>query len=262
MTVDHAGRLLVGLFTEDRVSARGGVVAVDLGKGSVAPVVQGYVTANGLAVSPDGEYLYAVDTARGTLRRHRLGPRRGDPGKVLVDHGGPGVLDGIALGPGRRRVGCRLGRRGGAPLRPDRTAARGRHGAGRATVRGGGRPDRRHRAAGGDHGAVAAGAWRPHRSRCRPRTVPLGTPSTRVPRVASMPRRCRTDQGRTMMDRLETLLAERDCERLTYRYCRFADCGEASRLAELFTEDGVFSTPDMELRGRLEIAKTFAGARP
>jgi SnoaL-like protein len=60
------------------------------------------------------------------------------------------------------------------------------------------------------------------------------------------------------MDRLETLLAERDCERLTYRYCRFADCGEASRLAELFTEDGVFSTPDMTLRGRLEIARTFA----
>lgn len=98
MTVDHAGRLLVGLFTEDRVSARGGVVAVDLGKGSIAPVVQGYVTANGLAVSPDGEYLYAVDTARGTLRRHRLG-EGGDTGRVLVEHAGPGVLDGIALGP-------------------------------------------------------------------------------------------------------------------------------------------------------------------
>jgi len=60
------------------------------------------------------------------------------------------------------------------------------------------------------------------------------------------------------MGHLETLLAERDCERLTYRYCRFADCGEASRLAELFTEDGVFTTPDMMLRGRLEIARTFA----
>ena len=98
MTVDHAGRLLVGLFTEDRVSARGGVVAVDLAEGSVAPVVQGYITANGLAVSPDGEYLYAVDTARGTLRRHRLGDGV-DAGRVLVEYGGPGVLDGIALGP-------------------------------------------------------------------------------------------------------------------------------------------------------------------
>lgn len=98
MTVDHAGRLLVGLFTEDRVSARGGVVAVDLGAGSVASVAQDYVTANGLAVSPDGEYLYAVDTARGTLRRHQLG-NGVDSGTVLVDYGGPGVLDGIALGP-------------------------------------------------------------------------------------------------------------------------------------------------------------------
>jgi hypothetical protein len=60
------------------------------------------------------------------------------------------------------------------------------------------------------------------------------------------------------MDRLETLLAERDCERLTYRFCRFADCGEASRLAELFTDDGVFATPDMTVSGRLEIARTFA----
>lgn len=98
MTVDHAGRLLVGLFTEDRVSARGGVVAVDLEAGSVAPVVHGYVTTNGLAVTPDGEYLYAVDTARGTLSRHRLG-NGVDGGRVLVEYGGPGVLDGIALGP-------------------------------------------------------------------------------------------------------------------------------------------------------------------
>ena len=60
------------------------------------------------------------------------------------------------------------------------------------------------------------------------------------------------------MDALETLVAERDCTRLTYRYCRFADRGEASRLAELFTEDGLFQTPGMVLRGRAEIAHTFA----
>jgi sugar lactone lactonase YvrE len=98
MTVDRAGRLLVGLFTEDRVSARGGVVAVDLAQGSVTRVASGYVTANGLAVTADGDVLYAVDTARGTLRRHRLGEPP-DGGSVLVAHDGPGVLDGIALGP-------------------------------------------------------------------------------------------------------------------------------------------------------------------
>jgi sugar lactone lactonase YvrE len=102
MTVDGTGRLLVGLFTEDRVSPRGGVVAVDLSERSVTPLVDGYVTANGLAVTPDGDALYAVDTARGTLTRHRLDPdATGRPvaGEVLVEHAGPGRLDGLALGP-------------------------------------------------------------------------------------------------------------------------------------------------------------------
>jgi sugar lactone lactonase YvrE len=98
MTVDGAGRMLVGLFTEDRVSARGGVVAVDLVQGSVVPVATGYVTANGLAVTPDGDVLYAVDTARGSLRRHRLG-EAADGGAEVVQYAGPGVLDGLALGP-------------------------------------------------------------------------------------------------------------------------------------------------------------------
>ena len=61
------------------------------------------------------------------------------------------------------------------------------------------------------------------------------------------------------MDPLETLLAERACERLTYRYCRYADGGQASRLGELFTPDGVFSIPGMTLRGRAEISARFAG---
>lgn len=60
------------------------------------------------------------------------------------------------------------------------------------------------------------------------------------------------------MDPLDRLLAERACERLTYQYCRFADFGEASRLGELFTDEGVFSTPDLTLRGRADIAATFA----
>lgn len=60
------------------------------------------------------------------------------------------------------------------------------------------------------------------------------------------------------MDELERLVAERECARLTHRYCRFADFGQASRLAELFTQDGVFSLPGRVLTGRSEIARTFA----
>lgn len=59
------------------------------------------------------------------------------------------------------------------------------------------------------------------------------------------------------MNEVERLAAERDCVRLTHRYCRFADFGQASRLAELFTEDGVFSLPGRILTGRSQIARTF-----
>lgn len=60
------------------------------------------------------------------------------------------------------------------------------------------------------------------------------------------------------MDDVTRLVAQRDCERITYRYCRFADFGQASRLAGLFTADGVLSLPGMLLSGREEIARTFA----
>lgn len=93
------GRLLVGLFTEDRRTTRGGVVAVDLPRGSVSVVTQGYVTANGLAVSHDGTDLYAVDTATGTIRRHRLDQAWPSPGRLVVNHHEPGLLDGMVLGP-------------------------------------------------------------------------------------------------------------------------------------------------------------------
>lgn len=88
------GRLLVGLFAEDRVSARGGVVAVEAG-GTVEPVVDGLVTANGMAVTPDGAGLLVVDTARATVTR---APLAGGASEVLVRYEGVGRLDGLALG--------------------------------------------------------------------------------------------------------------------------------------------------------------------
>ena len=42
-----------------------------------------------------------------------------------------------------------------------------------------------------------------------------------------------------LMDGMERLLIERDCTRLSADYGRFVDFGQASRAADLFTEDGV-----------------------
>jgi hypothetical protein len=52
------------------------------------------------------------------------------------------------------------------------------------------------------------------------------------------------------MDDLERLLAERACERLIVEYCRLVDFGEAARIADLFTEGGVWSGVDLVLDGR------------
>jgi hypothetical protein len=41
------------------------------------------------------------------------------------------------------------------------------------------------------------------------------------------------------MDDIERLLIERDCTRLSVDYGRFVDFGQASRVADLFTEDGI-----------------------
>lgn len=60
------------------------------------------------------------------------------------------------------------------------------------------------------------------------------------------------------MDDVQQLVAIKNCERLTYQYCRFADLGEAERLGEVFTEDGLFEVPGMTLRGRAQISRTFA----
>jgi len=59
------------------------------------------------------------------------------------------------------------------------------------------------------------------------------------------------------MDDLERLLAERACERLIVDYCRFVDFGEASRIAELFTEDGHWEGPDTVMAGRAAIRDGF-----
>ncbi len=60
------------------------------------------------------------------------------------------------------------------------------------------------------------------------------------------------------MDDIEQMLVERECARLVTRYCHFVDHGEASKIAELFTDDGVWASPENTMTGRAEIARGFA----
>lgn len=51
------------------------------------------------------------------------------------------------------------------------------------------------------------------------------------------------------MNEIDRMLAERECERLVRLYCHYVDHGEASRVAELFTEDGAWHGPGAALEG-------------
>lgn len=57
------------------------------------------------------------------------------------------------------------------------------------------------------------------------------------------------------MDANERMLIERDCERLVTAYCHYVDHGEASQIAELFTEDGVWTSEEVTMDGREQIFK-------
>ena len=58
------------------------------------------------------------------------------------------------------------------------------------------------------------------------------------------------------MDLVERLLIERECERLVTLYCHYVDHGEAARIVDLFSEDGVFSAPGVvTLSGRDQLQK-------
>jgi ketosteroid isomerase-like protein len=59
------------------------------------------------------------------------------------------------------------------------------------------------------------------------------------------------------LDPVERLLIERECERLIYSYCHVIDHGDAARVAELFTEDGVWASTEVTREGRAAIAAAF-----
>lgn len=60
------------------------------------------------------------------------------------------------------------------------------------------------------------------------------------------------------MDANQRMVIERECERLVTAYCHYVDHGEAERIAELFTEDGVWSSPEVTLDGNEQIRKAMA----
>jgi uncharacterized protein (TIGR02246 family) len=58
---------------------------------------------------------------------------------------------------------------------------------------------------------------------------------------------------------MNRLIAERACERLMYQYARFVDRGEAARVADLFTEDGVWTAADgRSMDGQDQIRAAFS----
>ncbi|MDO8212401.1 nuclear transport factor 2 family protein [Conexibacter sp. CPCC 206217] len=59
------------------------------------------------------------------------------------------------------------------------------------------------------------------------------------------------------MTDLERVLAERACERLIVEYARRVDFGEASGIADLFTDDGRWQGTELVLDGREQIRAWF-----
>ena len=55
------------------------------------------------------------------------------------------------------------------------------------------------------------------------------------------------------MDELKRIAIERECERLVTAYCHFVDHGEAAKIADLFTEDGVWTSPEFTANNREEV---------
>ncbi|MDG2048868.1 MAG: nuclear transport factor 2 family protein [Myxococcota bacterium] len=60
------------------------------------------------------------------------------------------------------------------------------------------------------------------------------------------------------MDNAEKNSIERACERLVVAYTHHVDHGQASRIPELFTQDGRWSAPGIEMLGREQLRSGFA----
>ena len=59
------------------------------------------------------------------------------------------------------------------------------------------------------------------------------------------------------MDDLERMLIERACARLVVEYCHLVDHGEAARIADQFTDDGVWTADEITATGRDAFVRLF-----
>ncbi|MBW1848635.1 MAG: nuclear transport factor 2 family protein [Deltaproteobacteria bacterium] len=59
------------------------------------------------------------------------------------------------------------------------------------------------------------------------------------------------------MDIAEKMIIERECERLVTLYCHYVDHGKAAKIAELFTEDGIWKSPEITMTGHNQIRAGF-----
>jgi hypothetical protein len=59
------------------------------------------------------------------------------------------------------------------------------------------------------------------------------------------------------MEIMHKILIERECARLVTQYCHYVDHDEAAKIADLFTEDGVWKSAQFTMIGRHQIRKGF-----
>ena len=59
------------------------------------------------------------------------------------------------------------------------------------------------------------------------------------------------------MNATERIEIEHACERLFTSYCHYVDHGQAERIAELFSEDGVWRPPEVTMEGQEQLRKGF-----
>jgi len=60
-----------------------------------------------------------------------------------------------------------------------------------------------------------------------------------------------------VMNSTERLEIEAECYRLVTAYCHYVDHGEAGRIAELFTDDGIWASAESTMNGKEAVREGF-----